>query len=431
VTAELWDAPTAAAPVRASARVPGSKSVTNRALVLGALSEGRSVLHQPLRSRDTLLMARALTSLGAEVVHDDDETWQVAGARWRHGPGTVDVGNAGTVLRFVPALAGLAAGPTVVLGDDAASRRPVGPLLAALRELGVGVEGDAVPFTVTGSGAVRGGAVTLDASSSSQLVSALLLAGPAFDAGVEVRHDGPRAVPNANHLAMTAAMLRERGVGIDVGPDRWAVRPGPVRAWTGTIEPDLSSAAPFLAAAVATSGEVTVPDWPAGSTQPGARLPELLAAFGADSSHDDAGMTVRGAGRITGADLDLRDVGELTPVLAALAALAATPSRLTGIDYLRGHETDRLAALARELGGLGADVRELPDGLEIRPAALHGGTFETYDDHRMAMAGAVVGLAVPGVRVVDVATTAKTFPGFAGRWAELVGAADPAVVDAP
>lgn len=408
----------------ADVRVPGSKSMTNRALLLAALAPGGSRLAHPLRSRDTELMAAALRSLGA-LIDDSGDTWIVEGKAFNltGGAATINVGNAGTVLRFVPAIAPLASGPVSFDGDDAARRRPVGPLLTALRGLGAHIDDGgrgALPFSVHGSGRLNGGTVTIDASSSSQLVSALLLAGARYDRGVEIRHVGDRGVPNAPHIAMSIAMLQARGVVVAAAVDHWSVTPGDITTLDQVIEPDLSSAAPFLAAAVVTGGSVRIPDWPHDSTQPGALLPALLEHFGASAQVDDEGLVVRGGGSITGADLDLRNAGELTPVLAAIAAVASSPSRLVGIDYLRGHETDRIGALVRELSALGADVRELADGLEIHPKPLHGTVFSTYDDHRMAMAAAVVGLVVDGVEVENVETTAKTVPGFATLWADAV-----------
>jgi 3-phosphoshikimate 1-carboxyvinyltransferase len=419
-----WTAPTAPVPVNAEIRVPGSKSMTNRALVLAALAEGRSTITRPLRSRDTTLMVNALRALGIGVDDSDDTHWTVHGRSFTRADASIDVGNAGTVLRFVPPVAALAHGDIRFDGDEAVYRRPVSPLLSALRSVGVTIEDEgrgAPPFTVRATGHVEGGRVALDASASSQLVSALLLAGSSYGAGIEVRHVGARPVPNAPHLAMTVAMLGHRGAKVEVGDDLWRVAPGRLLPVEQTIEPDLSSAAPFLAAAAVTNGRVAVPDWPAYSTQPGAMLPELLGRFGAISRVDARGLVVVGPDRLKGADLDLRQAGELTPVIAAVAALADSSSRLTGIDYLRGHETDRLAALTRELSALGADVQELDDGLAISPGLLHGGTFKTYDDHRLAMAAAVVGLVVPGVVLDDVRTTSKTFPGFAEAWAQMVG----------
>jgi 3-phosphoshikimate 1-carboxyvinyltransferase len=398
--------------------------MTNRALILAALTPGRSTIRQPLHSRDTDLMVAALRALGVSVDATEGTVWQVDGGTLTSSDASIDVGNAGTVLRFVPALATLAQASVSFDGDEAVRRRPVRPLLDALRSLGAQIDDGgrgAAPFVVHGAGQLPGGAVGVDASSSSQLVSALLLAAPAFEQGVEVTHVGERDVPNAPHIAMTVHMLRDRGADATGDAPRWTVRPGPLRPVDRLIEPDLSSAAPFLAAAVVTGGEVRIPDWPTDSTQPGALLPELLAQFGATSAIDGDSLVLRGpgAGALRGADLDLRDGGELTPVLAAVAALAASPSRLTGIDYLRGHETDRLAALAKELSALGAEVREIADGLEITPKALHGGVFSTYDDHRLAMAGAVLGLVVPGVEIENIATTAKTLPGFDVMWSAM------------
>jgi 3-phosphoshikimate 1-carboxyvinyltransferase len=412
--------------VLADVRVPGSKSMTNRALVLGSLADGQSRLRRPLRSRDTSIMVAALRAIGTTIDDADDADdaiWTVAGRRFASSPSNIDVRNAGTVLRFVPPVAALTNAPISFDGDAATRRRPVGPLIAALRELDVDIDDGGrggLPFAVHGRGGAAGGPVSIDASSSSQLVSALLLAGAAYERGVDIHHIGERPVPNAPHLAMTAAMLTARGVTVSAEPTHWSVLPGAISTADEVIEPDLSSAAPFLAAAVVTAGQVRVPDWPVTSTQPGALLPSLLERFGASTSLDDGGLTVRGAAAITGAELDLRDAGELTPVLAAIAVLASSPSRLLGIDYLRGHETDRIAALARELTALGADVRELEDGLEIHPKPLHGNIFSTYDDHRMAMAAAVIGLVVTDLKIENIDTTDKTLPGFAALWSAAI-----------
>jgi 3-phosphoshikimate 1-carboxyvinyltransferase len=262
---DVWAAPAALSPVEATIRLPGSKSMTNRALLLAALADGESALHRPLIARDTMLMAQALRSLGVAVERSGDAV-TVRPAPLR-GPATVDCGLAGTVMRFVPPVAALATGVVDFDGDPRARVRPMGEVLTALRALGADVDGGAasLPFSIRGTGRVRGGSVDIDASSSSQFVSALLLAGARYDEGVDVRHSG-KPIPSLPHIEMTVAMLRERGVAVDGSePTRWAVEPGPIAAHDTEIEPDLSNAAPFLAAAVATAGTVTVPGWPLAS----------------------------------------------------------------------------------------------------------------------------------------------------------------------
>jgi 3-phosphoshikimate 1-carboxyvinyltransferase len=419
-----WPAPRATEPVDAVVNLPGSKSVTNRALVLAALADGPGTIRGPLHARDTLLMVAAVRALGTRVVVAGED-WRVEPAPLR-GPATVDVGLAGTVLRFVPPLAALAVGRVDFDGDPRSRERPVGPLLAALRALGAAVDDGgrgALPFTVHGTGGLPGGTATIDASGSSQLVSGLLLAAPRYDAGLVLRHVGP-PVPSALQLALTVQMLRDAGATVDEvsEPDRreWIVKPGSVAGTEVAVAPDLSTAAPFVAAALVSGGRVRVPGWPRRAFQPGDRLPALLTAMGAQCELDGAGLTVTGAGRICGLDADLADCTELVPVLVALAALADSPSTLRGIAHMRGHETDRLAALAREFTGLGGEVTETADGLRIVPRPLQGGVFGTYHDHRLAMAAAVVGLAVPGIRIENVATTAKTVPDFPARWLAMV-----------
>lgn len=422
-TTALWPAPRAVRPVDFRVELPGSKSLTNRELVLAALADGPGLVRRALRSRDTSLMAAALSDLGSTV--------DSSGTDWAVTPGItaaadsaarVDCGLAGTVMRFVPGLAALRAGTTDFDGDPHARTRPMAEILTALRTLGVEVRSDtdALPFTVIGAGAIPGGTVAIDASASSQFVSALLLAAPRFDAGIDIRHVGA-PVPSMPHIDMTVACLRDRGVEVDDSElDRWQVSPGPIAALDVVIEPDLSNAAPFLMLALTSGGRVHVADWPRRTTQAGDALRDILSAMGADFSFDETGLTVSGTGAIHGIDIDLHDVGELAPAIAALATLADSPSHLHGIAHIRGHETDRLAALAAELTGLGADVTETPDGLEIRPSPLHGGTFHTYADHRMAHAGVIIGSAVEGVQVENITTTSKTFPGFEILWADLL-----------
>ncbi len=419
-----WPAPRARAPLGAVVELPGSKSVTNRALVLAALADGRSRLRRPLRSRDTELMAQALRGLGVTVSDTEDGDWVVDGVPGPLHPvtGAVDVGNAGTVARFLPPVATLADGPVRFDGDPRVRERPVGALLAALRALGADLDRvDALPVTVRGRGGLRGGRVEIDASSSSQFVSGLLLSAPRYTQGLDLRHRGP-ALPSAPHLAMTVEALRGVGAQVDdsVG-GAWRVEPGPLRPRDAAVEPDLSTAAAYLAAPLLCGGSVTVADWPEQTTQPGALLPDLLAAMGARVSRSAGALTVTAGDRLVGLEADLRDCGELTPVLTALAALADTPSRFTGVAHLRLQETDRLSALATELTRIGGDVDELDDGLVVRPRPLRPGVLGSYDDHRIAMAWAVLGLGVDGTEVADVATTRKTVPDFVGSWTAMLG----------
>lgn len=417
-----WAAPRATDPVRATISLPGSKSITARALVLAGLSVGSSTLRHPLSARDTSLMAAGLRSLGTHINTIDDDLWVVR-PRPLHGPAHVDVGLAGTVMRFLPPVAGLADGPVTFDGDPRARQRPLAPLIQALRHLGVEINDGgrgALPLTVRGTGQVRGGQVTIDASASSQLVSGLLLAGHDFDKGLVVRHEGP-PVPSIPHITMTVSMLRAVGAAVDDStPNTWVVEPGRITGRGWSVEPDLSNAAPFLAAALVTGGSVTVADWPTRTAQPGDALKVLFTAMGGRCTMTPQGLTVTGTGRLRGIDADLSAVSELVPALAALAVLADSPSKLYGIGHMRGHETDRLAALARELAKLGAQVSELPDGLAINPRPLRGAVFETYDDHRLATAAAIIGLTVDGVVLSDVACTSKTLPAFRSLWSRML-----------
>lgn len=428
-----WPAPFASGPVKASVTVPGSKSVTNRGLVLAALAAEAGWLRRPLRSRDTVLMAEALRGLGVgieEGVGPDGsgEAWRIIPARL-HGPAHVNVGNAGTVMRFLPPVAALADGPVHFTGDPRSYERPLHGVIDALRTLGVDIDDDgrgALPLTVRGAGSLTGGPVEVDASSSSQFVSALLLSGARYNQGVEVRHIGG-TLPSMPHIRMTVEMLRAAGAQVDTPesggePNVWRVSHGALLGRDFTVEPDLSNAQPFLAAALITGGKVTIPDWPEQTTQPGDALREIFTAMGGRCELTEHGLTLSGTGRVQGIDVDLSEVGELTPGIAAVAALADSESVLRGVAHLRLHETDRLAALTREINALGGDVTETDDGLRIRPRPLHGGVFHTYEDHRLATAGALLGLVVPEVRVENIATTGKTLPDFPGMWHDMLAA---------
>ncbi|MCU1537961.1 MAG: 3-phosphoshikimate 1-carboxyvinyltransferase [Humibacillus sp.] len=434
----VWDAPVADGPLDATVALPGSKSLTNRYLVLAALASDRSRLRAPLRSRDTLLMADALRSLGVRIddVSAEGEPTPGAVADWvvtppevLRGDTRIECGLAGTVMRFLPAVAVLADGPVVLDGDPQSRVRPMAPVADALRALGADVD-DAdghLPVTVRGRGRLRGGAVTMDASGSSQFISALLLAGARYDEGVTVHHDG-KAVPSEPHILMTVETLRDAGAIVDDSePNTWRVEPSEINALDVSVEPDLSNAGPFVAAALVAGGTVRVPGWPQHTTQAGDLLREILDTMGADVRLDRSGLTVSGTGELVGIDIDLHDAAELTPTVAALAALATSPSWIRNVEHIRFHETDRLAALTTELTRLGSVVTETADSLRIAPAPLHGGRFRTYHDHRMATAGAILGLRVPGVVVEDVGTTAKTLPDFVGLWQAMLAGTSAAV----
>lgn len=425
-----FDAPTVSVPLEATVEVPGSKSLTNRELILSALADSPSRLQSPLHSADSSRMEEALRALGVGVERvpgtgsfGDDLT--ITPAPPLRGGCTIDSGQAGTVMRFIAPLLGLAEGDVHLTAADNALHRPMGTMIKALRDLGVDIDDGgnwSLPFTVHGRGHIRGGELEIDASESSQFVSGLLLAAPRFDVGLHLIHRGER-LPSVPHIEMTIETLAHRGVHVErVAPGEWIVPAGAPRGKTIDIEPDLSNAAPFLAAAMVAGGSVTVPNWPAHSTQPGHQLTVLLSLLGGRVTRRAGAVTVTGGSVIHGVDLDLSAVSELTPTLVGLAAFADGPSSFTGIGHIRGHETDRLAALVANLRAVGCGAEELPDGIRIIPQPLHGGEWGAFHDHRLATTGALVGLKVPGVVVDDIGTTAKTMPEFVSMWQGMLGA---------
>jgi 3-phosphoshikimate 1-carboxyvinyltransferase len=428
----LWPAPLRGRnAVSARVVIPGSKSVTNRALILAAQASSPSILKRPLISRDTELMVAGLKAMGIGITDQtvgNDPAWKITPSKLQ-GPAKVDVGNAGTVMRFLPPLSALAQGDISFDGDPRSYERPLGPVIAALEELGIEIEHDgrySLPLVVKGKGTIPGGALTIDASASSQFLSALLLIAPSTSNGITATHKGG-ALPSMPHIDMTVQMLRDFGatVSVDKTAQNWRVESRAMHGVDLVIEPDLSNAAPFLSIAMVCGGSITIADWPKQTTQPGDQLREILTQMGAQVSFNDEGLTITGGESIHGIDIDLHDVGELTPAIAALAALADSPSHLRGIGHLRLHETDRLAALTREINSLGGNVTEDETSLRINPAGafgkgLHGGTFHTYDDHRLATAGAVIGLLIPEIEIENVATTRKTLPDFPGLWQSLI-----------
>lgn len=424
-----WAAPVADTAVDATVTVPGSKSLTNRELVLAALADGPGVLHAPLHSDDSARMIDALRVLGVGIEEVDEGSpfgpdLRVTPPAAFTGGTTVDCGQAGTVMRFVTPVAGLSRGDVHLTAHESALHRPMGAMISALREVGVDIDDGGnwtLPFTVRGHGQVRGGEVEIDASQSSQFVSGLLLAAPRFDVGLHLRHVGSR-LPSLPHIDMTIEALAHRGVHVErPSTGEWIVPAGPVRAKDIAIEPDLSNAAPFLAAAMVAGGSVAITGWPAHSTQPGALLPEILGEMGAHVSRRGGTLTVTAGDRIVGAELDLAAAGELAPTIFGLAAFADGPTTLHGIGHIRGHETDRIAALVGNLRSLGGEAHELEDGIRIVPAPLHGGGWRAHHDHRMATTGALIGLRTPGVVIDDIGTTAKTLPQFAALWHAMLG----------
>ena len=430
MTTSNWAAPyRGKQPVDVRVVIPGSKSVTNRALILAAQAEGTSKLRRPLVSRDSELMVGGLKALGLPITEsqeDGDLVYSITGGKLK-GPANIDVGNAGTVMRFLPPLAALADGAISFDGDPRSHERPLGPVIKALEELGISIDHGgryALPLTLENKdgGKIRGGEIEIDASASSQFLSALLLIAPSMELGITAKHVGG-PLPSMPHIEMTVQMLRDFGatVHVDKSANTWRVEPGKLKAQELVIEPDLSNAAPFLSIAMVCGGAVTIADWPKETTQPGDQLREILAKMGAKIEFVDGGLKLSSDGTIHGIDIDLHEVGELTPAIAALCALADSPSYLQGIGHLRLHETDRLAALRTELNALGGDVTEEPTALRINPKPLHGGVFHTYDDHRLATSGATIGLVVEGIEVENIATTRKTITDFSGLWNSLLG----------
>lgn len=413
-----WSAPQARG-FKASIRLPGSKSLTNRELVLSALADKPSTLLDPLYSRDSQLMIEALKSLGTTFEKSANRLIVTPGKLV--GPAKIDCGLAGTVMRFIPPLAALASGEITFDGDAQARRRPMATTIDSLRKLGVSVsaEGDGLPFSISSSGKVQGGELSIDASASSQFVSGLLLAGARYEKGLLIHHSG-ESVPSLPHIDMTLVCLAQRGVSAKRSEESsWRVEPGAIAGIEVEIEPDLSNAGPFLAAALVTDSQVIIP-WPENTTQVGDQFRKLLTEMGAEVEYKNKQLSVRGTGKILGIQADLSEAGELVPTIAAIAALASTPSELTGISHLRGHETDRLAALVAEINGIGGRAIELADGIKIEPSKLTGGLWKTYEDHRMATAGAIIGLRVAGIEIQDISVTSKTMPNFSQLWQEML-----------
>lgn len=415
-----WAAPLAKSAISGQISIPGSKSLTNRELVLSALASGPSEILNPLDSRDSSLMIQALKQLGAEI-ESTPNSLRIK-PKPISGPAQIDCGLAGTVMRFVPPVAALAEGEVSFDGDVAARSRPMKTTVDSLRALGVEVSGSGLPFTIHGTGEVVGGELSIDASESSQFVSGLLLVAARFKNGLTLNHIG-KTLPSMPHIAMTIDTLAKRGVKVSkLSETSWRIKPGEISGRTVEIEPDLSNAGPFMAAALVAGGQVTIENWPTSTTQVGNDFVSLLTLMGGKVSRSGTGMSVTGTGEINGIEIDLSSAGELTPVIAALAALAKSKSVISGVAHLRGHETNRLKALVDEINSIGGRATETQDGLIIEPADLRGGLWKTYGDHRMATAGAIIGLRVPRIEIEDITVTSKTMPGFELLWSKMLGA---------
>jgi len=417
-----WHAPTINFAINSTLEIPGSKSATNRAFVLAALGNKISTISNPLFARDTNLMLEALEKLGCNVLRQSNSV-QISPMGKAHEDISIDVGLAGTVMRFVPPLAALSTGTTNFDGDERARNRPMKTLIESLKKLNVNVidkNDGKLPFSINSDGQIIGGELEIDASESSQFISALMLVGAKFTNGLAIKHVG-KNLPSLPHIEMTIEMLKEVGVKtIQIDKSTWKIENQEIKSKDWHIEPDLSNAGPFLAAAMVTNGEVRIKDWPINTTQAGNSWIEILSLMGANIQLNSNELILKNNSEIKGINYNLKDVGELTPVLVAISLFANSKSEFSGISHLRGHETDRLAALVENITSIGGDAKETEDGLIIHPKELHGGIWKAFDDHRMATAGAVIGLRIKDICVDDIATTSKTLPNFENMWNQLV-----------
>jgi 3-phosphoshikimate 1-carboxyvinyltransferase len=408
-------------PPDAVVRVPGSKSITNRALIVAALAPGRSVLCGALFSDDTRYMAESLRRLGLSVESDESaETIAVEGAAGRVPAAEAElfVGNSGTSIRFLTALTALGHGRYRLDGVPRMRQRPIAPLIDSLRQLGVDVasEGDSgcPPVEVHTEG-LAGGRVRMRGDWSSQFFSALLLIAPVTDRGIEIAVEGE--LVSRPYIELTAAVMRDFGATMSNEQYRTLTVPGrqSYHACSYAVEPDASSASYFFAAAALTGGHVRVEGLGRGSAQGDYRFLEVLERMGCQVERGDTATDVRGPKRLVGVDVDMRDISDTAQTLAAIAPFAAGPTTIRNIGHIRLKETERIAAMATELRRLGQGVEEFPDGLRINPAPVTPAAVATYDDHRMAMSFGLVGLRAPGIRILDAGCVAKTFPDYFAR----------------
>ncbi len=417
-----WHAPTINGAINSTLEIPGSKSATNRAFVLAALGDKNSIITNPLFARDTNLMLEALEKLGCNVVKKSNSV-EISPMKKDHSEISIDVGLAGTVMRFVPPLAALSSGTSHFDGDERARNRPMKTLIESLKKLNVKVIDNhqgKLPFSIISDGQITGGEIEIDASESSQFISALMLVGAKFKNGLTIKHVGQN-LPSLPHIEMTIEMLKEVGVKTNqINATTWRIDNQNIYSKNWLVEPDLSNAGPFLAAAMVTKGEIKINDWPLQTTQAGNSWIEILSLMGANIQLNSKQLILKNESDIKGINYNLNNVGELTPVLVAISLFANSKSEFTGISHLRGHETDRLAALVENITAIGGDAKETEDGLIINPKQLHGGVWKAFDDHRMATAGAVIGLKVKDIYVDDISTTSKTLPNFENLWNKMV-----------
>lgn len=406
----LTVSPLSAAP-QLSVRPPGSKSITNRALLCAALAPGRSTLTGVLFADDTRAMLAAVASLGARVEPDEAATTvAVTGLdpRGSDGPAHIDARQSGTTSRFVLPAAALRPGPCLVDGSVQLRARPFGPLVRALRELGATVDEHGgpglLPLTVTGP--VRGGRVQLPGHLSSQFLSGLLMSGPLMPDGLDVELTSP--LVSVPYLTMTAAVMAAFGVDVE----GLTVRPGSYRATDYAIEPDASAASYFLAAAAITGGRITIDGLGTTSLQGDVAFADVLERMGARVERSATQITVTGPDRLHGVDVDMADISDTAQTLAAVAVYADSPTRIRGVGFIRKKETDRIGAIVTELRRAGIDATEHEDGFTVVPGQPRPTTFATYDDHRMAMSLSLLGLRTAGIGIADPRCVAKTYPAF-------------------
>jgi 3-phosphoshikimate 1-carboxyvinyltransferase len=404
-------------PLDATVDVPGSKSVANRALICAALADGPSTLHNLPHGDDTAAMLDCLGRLGIEA--DRNGRIVGTGGELHAGPILLPARLAGTTSRFISAVAALGPGPYLVDGLPPLRARPMAPLHDALAALGADIEPGAQPghLPVTISGPLRGGRIEIGGDISSQFITALMLVGPYLPGGLDIAVTTP--LVSRPYLAITKSVMADFGHdGVVIDDRSIAVAEGRYRPRDYTVEPDASSAGYPLAAAAICGGRIEIPGLTKSSAQGDAEFAEVLAMMGCASTRTDVGTVVERSGELNGLDIDMGDLSDLVPTLAAVACFATTTTRIQGVGFIRAKESDRLGDLCRELRKMGADATETADGLIIEPVALHGATCDTHHDHRLAMAFGLVGLRVGGVEIADPDVVSKSWPGY---WDMLEG----------